>query len=156
MIYVLTHLLLVPHMYTVNRHSIGSDNGLSHLRCQAITWTNTGLLSIGLLGIHFNENGIGILSFSFKKNAFEIVVCKNGGHCPGGDGLMKVRTRLSFMIIPMTVEILATLGARASAAMALTPFSRNIPVSANSFGINGCSWYGIRPYLMRNKTTIRR
>ena len=46
---------------------IGSNNGLSHGRRQAITWTNAGLLSIGLLGTNFSEISIRILSFSFKK-----------------------------------------------------------------------------------------
>ena len=43
----LTHLHLVPHICTVNWVSIGSDNGLSPGRCQAIIWTNAGLLLIG-------------------------------------------------------------------------------------------------------------
>ena len=34
---------------------IGSGNGLSPVRCQAIIWSNAGLLSIGLLGTHFSE-----------------------------------------------------------------------------------------------------
>ena len=41
--------------------------GLSPVRCQAITRTNAGLLSTGLLGTSFVEIGIEILSFSFKK-----------------------------------------------------------------------------------------
>ena len=45
--------------------SIGSCIALSPVRCQAITWTHAGLLSIGLLGTNFSE--IRILSFSFKK-----------------------------------------------------------------------------------------
>ena len=51
----------------MNWVSIGSGNGLSPVRRQAITRTNAGLLSIGLLGTNFSENRIGILSFSFKK-----------------------------------------------------------------------------------------
>ena len=48
--------------------SIGSGNGLSLLRRQAITWTNAGLLSIGPLGINFSEIWIiGIISFLFMK-----------------------------------------------------------------------------------------
>ena len=34
---------------SVNRVSIGSDNGLSPIRCQAIIWNSAGLLSIGPL-----------------------------------------------------------------------------------------------------------
>ena len=47
--------------------SIGSDNGLSPARRQAIIWTNAGILSIGPLGTNFNENLIEIHAFSFKK-----------------------------------------------------------------------------------------
>ena len=46
---------------------IGSDNGLSPGRCQAIIWTNAGILLIGPLGTNFNEILIGIQTFSFKK-----------------------------------------------------------------------------------------
>ena len=45
---------------------IGSGNGLSPVR-EAITWTNAGILSIGVLGTNFNQIWIEILSFSFKK-----------------------------------------------------------------------------------------
>ena len=55
--------------------SIGSDNGLSPGRRQAIFWTNAGvLLLIGPLGANFIEILIKILTFLFKKNAFENVV----------------------------------------------------------------------------------
>ena len=52
---------------SVNWVSIGSGNGLLPVRCRDITWSNTGILSIGLLGTNFSENRIGILPFSFKK-----------------------------------------------------------------------------------------
>ena len=38
---------------SVNWIAIGSGNGLSPMRCQAITWTNTDSLSYGSLGTHF-------------------------------------------------------------------------------------------------------
>ena len=44
-----------------------SGNGLLPVRCQAITWTNAGLLSIGLLATNLNEIRVGIQSFSFKE-----------------------------------------------------------------------------------------
>ena len=69
----LTHLPLVSHIYaSVNLLSIDSGNGLSPFRCQAITRTNAGLLSIRLLGTHFSEVRIGILSFSFKKRHLKL------------------------------------------------------------------------------------
>ena len=43
---------------------IGSDNGLSPGRRQAIIWTNDGILLIGPLGTNFNEIVIGIQTFS--------------------------------------------------------------------------------------------
>ena len=61
---------------------IGSDNGLSPGRRQAIIWTNSGLLLIRHLGVNFNEIQIGIQTFSLKKNAFENVVCKMASILP--------------------------------------------------------------------------
>ena len=55
---------------------IGSDNGLSPDRRQAIIWTNAGILLIGPLGTYFTEILTGIQAFSFKKNALENVVCE--------------------------------------------------------------------------------
>ena len=49
-------------MEVCDRVSIGSDNGLSPIRRQAIAWTNAGLLSIRLLGTNISEILIGILS----------------------------------------------------------------------------------------------
>ena len=46
---------------------IGSDNGLSPERRQAIIWTNAGILLIGPLGTNFSEILIVIETFSFKK-----------------------------------------------------------------------------------------
>ena len=46
---------------------IGSDNGLSPGRRQAIIWTNAGLLSIGPLRTYFSENLIKIQQFSLEK-----------------------------------------------------------------------------------------
>ena len=46
---------------------IGSDNGLSPGRRQAIIWTNAGILLIGTSGTNFSDNLIECHSFSFKK-----------------------------------------------------------------------------------------
>ena len=46
---------------------IGSDNGLSPGRRQAIIWTNAGILLIWPLGTNFNEILIEIHIFPFKK-----------------------------------------------------------------------------------------
>ena len=52
---------------SLNRAIIGSDNGLSPVRRQAIIWTNAGILLIEPLGTNFSEVLIGIQTFSFKK-----------------------------------------------------------------------------------------
>ena len=65
------------HICISNWIIIGSGNGLSPVRRQTITWTNAGLLSIGLLGTNFSEILIGIF---IQENVFENVVCQNGSH----------------------------------------------------------------------------
>ena len=60
------------HICIDNLTIIGSDNGLAPGRCQAIIWSNADIL----LGTNFSEISIEIQTFSFKKNAFESVVCK--------------------------------------------------------------------------------
>ena len=52
---------------------IGSDNGLSPGRRQAIIWTNAEIL---FFKNRFSDILIKILTFSLKKNAFENIVCK--------------------------------------------------------------------------------
>ena len=62
---------------------IGSDNGLSPDRRQAIIWTNAGLLLIGPLGINFSEILIEILTFSFKKMRLKVSSAKRRPFCLG-------------------------------------------------------------------------
>ena len=57
----------VTHICVGNLTIIGSDNGLSPGRRQAITWTNVGIWLIGPLGTNFSEMLIEIHAFSFKK-----------------------------------------------------------------------------------------
>ena len=74
---------LVPHIYaSVNWISIGSDNGLSPIRRQAIIQTNARSLSIGLLGTNFIEILIKILNFSFTKMQLKILSVKCQPFCP--------------------------------------------------------------------------
>ena len=63
----LTHWVRVTHICVGKLTIIGSDNGLSPDRRQAIIWTNAGLLLIGPLGINFSEIFIEIQTFSLKK-----------------------------------------------------------------------------------------
>ena len=63
----LTHRGREMHICISNLTIITSDNGLSPDRCQAIIWTNGGILLIGPLGTNCCEMLIIIHTFSFKK-----------------------------------------------------------------------------------------
>ena len=70
----LTHWGRVTHICVDNLTIIGSDNGLSPGRRQAIIWTNVAILLIEPLGTNFSDILIEIITFSVKENAFENVV----------------------------------------------------------------------------------
>ena len=90
---ILTHL---SHIYASwNWVSIGSGNGLSPVRRQAINWTNGCLLPIGHLETNFIEILIKIQNFSFMK----MPSLKWPPFCPGGDEL-----RLLF-VLASTIHI---------------------------------------------------
>ena len=76
---VLTHWGRVTHICVSKLTNIGSDNGLSPGRRQAIIWTNTAILVIGPLGTNFSELLAGIQAFSFKKCIWTCCL-RNGVH----------------------------------------------------------------------------
>ena len=63
----LIHWSRVTHICVCNLTIIGSDNGLSPDRRQAIIWTNAGILLIGCLETNFSEIWIKIHTYLFKK-----------------------------------------------------------------------------------------
>ena len=63
----LTHWGRVTHICVSKLIIIGSDNDLSPSRCQAIIWTNGGILLIRNLETNFSEILSEIYTFSFKK-----------------------------------------------------------------------------------------
>ena len=63
----LTHWGRVTHLCVSKLTIIGSDNGLSPGRRQAIIWTNAGILLIRTLGTNFSEILCEIHSLSFAK-----------------------------------------------------------------------------------------
>ena len=65
--HVLTHWGRMTHICVGKLTIIGSDNGLSPERRQAIIWTNAEILLIGPLGTTFSEILIEIQTFSLKK-----------------------------------------------------------------------------------------
>ena len=84
--YKLIHELISPwcRIYaSLNSAIIGSGNGLSSSRSQAITWTSAGLLWAGLLGTNLSEIWIGN---HHQENAFGYVICQKWRpYFPGRD-----------------------------------------------------------------------
>ena len=86
----LTHWGWVTHICIGNLTIIGSDNGLSPGRRQAIIWTNTGILLIEPIGTNFSEILIKIISFSFKKMHSKVSSGIRRPYCLGLNVLSKV------------------------------------------------------------------
>ena len=66
----------MTHICIDNLTIIGSDNGLSPGRRQAIIWTNAGILLIGPLGTNYSEILIEIHTFTFRKMHFKMSSAK--------------------------------------------------------------------------------
>ena len=89
---ILTHWGRVTHICVGNLTTIGSNNGLSPGRRQAIIWTNAGILLIGPLWTNFNEILIEIPTFSFKKMLLKMSSGKWRPSCLGLNVLNKIST----------------------------------------------------------------
>ena len=86
---ILTHWGRVRHICVVDLTIIGSDNGLSPGRRQAIIWTNAGILLIGPLGTNLSEILIEIQTFSLKKIRLKMSSAKWRPFCLGLNVLTK-------------------------------------------------------------------
>ena len=73
---ILIHWDRVTHIRVNRLTNIGSDNGLSPDRRQAVIWTNAGILLIHTLGTNFSEILMRNSYISMQENAFESVVCE--------------------------------------------------------------------------------
>ena len=85
----LTHWGRVTRICISKLTIIGSDNGLSSDRRQAIIWTNAKLFLIGPLGTNFSEILIEILTFSFKKMRLKVSSAKRRPFCLGLNELIR-------------------------------------------------------------------
>ena len=79
----LTHWGRVTHIWVSELTIIGSDNGLSPSRRQAIIWNNAGILLIRPSGTNFSEISIEIDVFSFKKMHLKMSSAKCRPFCLG-------------------------------------------------------------------------
>ena len=71
--------MLVLLIYVSNVNNIGSDNGLSPDRHQAIIWPNAGILLIGPLWTNLSEILFKINTFLLNKYIWKCSL-ENGGH----------------------------------------------------------------------------
>ena len=85
---VLTHWGRVTQICVSKFTIIGSDNGLSPIRRQAIIWTKAGILLIRTLGTNFSEIEIQIQTFSNKKMHLKMSPGKCRPFCLGLNVLM--------------------------------------------------------------------
>ena len=79
----LTHWGRVTHICVSKLTIIGSDNGLSPGRRQAIIWINAEILLIRPWWTNFNEMSIEILTFSFMKMRLKVSSTKWRPFCLG-------------------------------------------------------------------------
>ena len=104
----LTHWGLVTHICVSKQTSIGSDNGLSPGRRQAVIWTNAGILLIGPLGTNFNEISIEIHKLSFKKMHLKMSSGKWRPFCLGLNVLKSWWSRTSTVFHKQLRKLLAS------------------------------------------------
>ena len=90
---VLTHWGRVTHICVSKLTIIGSNNGLSPGRRQAIIWTSAGILLIWPLRTNFSDILIEIHTFSFKKVHLKISSGKWRPFCLGLNVLISLQWR---------------------------------------------------------------
>ena len=93
----LTHRGRVTHICVSKPTTIGSDNGLSPGRRQAIIWTNTGILLIRPLRTNFSEILIEFHTFSFMKMHLKMSSGKWRPFCLGLNVLSKIAHRRNLL-----------------------------------------------------------
>ena len=109
----LSHWGRATHICVNKLTIIGSDNGLSPGRRQAIIRTNAGILLIGPIGTNFSEILIKIHTFSFKKMNLKMSSGKCRPSCLGlnvlrfnysVDVLISISSRTDLQIITRSIE----------------------------------------------------
>ena len=97
-IFLLAHWGRVTHICVGNLTNIGSDNGLSPGRRQAIIWINAGILLIRTLGTNFSEILGNIHSFSFKNMHLKMSSAKGRLFSLGLNELTVLWSMINYML----------------------------------------------------------
>ena len=88
----------MTHICVSNLTIIGSDNGLSPARCQAIIYTNAGISLIRTIGKNFSEILSEISTFPFKKMHLKMSSGKRWPICLGLNVLNVLMEWVSYYI----------------------------------------------------------
>ena len=91
---------------SLNWGSIGSSNGLSSVRHQAITWTKSELYWIETLGINVSGFHLKMQKFPFKKMHFRMSSSKCPPFCSGLHVLMTACLAWNYIIFNRRVLLL--------------------------------------------------
>ena len=120
---------------------IGSGNGLSPIRHQAITWTNDGLMPIGLLGTNVYEIWIGILNIFIQENALNMSSAKMAAILSKGEGdeLRWISQGYPILQQPPAMNLMGYRDSMICYGGVLTRLSRCMMTSSNGniFGVTG-------------------
>ena len=118
--HVLTHWGRVTHI-SISKHTIiGSGNALSPDRCQAIIWTDAGILLIWPLGTNFSEILIKIHISSFKKMHLKMSSAKCRPSC----------FRLNVLLPPGEVNLVSSSG------VSISHNYKTLNCHLNTWGLN--------------------
>ena len=123
-LFTLTHWGRVTHICVSKLTIIGSDNGLSPDRHQAIIWTNAGILLIGPLGTNFSEILIEILTFSIKKMRLKVSSVKRRPFCLGLNVLTVLLLTGAHGLLPICVPLYSNEHAIFACRLALFGWSK--------------------------------
>ena len=134
----LTHWGWVTHICVCKLTIIGSDNGLSPDRRQAIFWTNAGILLIWPLGTNFSEMLIEIFTSLFKKMHLKLSSGKWRPFCLGLN-VLKIRHHDSNPSIGCQVDVSYQL---------ISPWTKWPPFWQTTF-LNAFSWMKKFEFLLK-------
>ena len=93
----------MTHICVSDLTSIGSDNGLSPGRRQAIIRTNAAILLIRPLGTNFSEFLVKIVIFSFKKMRLKVSSAKRRPFCLGLNELLG--SQYLYVLLPVIAPL---------------------------------------------------
>ena len=135
----------MTHICVGNLVIIGSDNGLSPGRRQAIIWTNAGILFIGPLETNLSEILIEILTFAFKKMRLKVSSAKWRPFCLGLNVLSSRLQNGSYAVYTSFSEVYSRIKHQGK-TQADNRLIQALPIKGNSVkSKSDCGWQNKSP-----------